>query len=166
LFQLKWNQPIPVEWNNYISFHFVPEPNTPLEHLRNFGKYEFRSAHIGYLRAETSWRGTDPAAAHPRAHRISANNADRREREKVYLSGILANTTRACSPHASGVAAAAALIAAGDPFFIGLFNAKTFVVGFLACCLGIGSIFAAGRTGGVDGTPATGPTAAATGPGE
>jgi hypothetical protein len=27
----EWNRPILVEWNHYIPFHFVPEPNTPLK---------------------------------------------------------------------------------------------------------------------------------------
>jgi hypothetical protein len=30
---LEWNQPILVEWNHYISFHFVSEPNTPKIHM-------------------------------------------------------------------------------------------------------------------------------------
>jgi hypothetical protein len=49
--------------------------------------------------------------------------------------------------------------------FIGLFTSRTFATGFLARCLGMGSVFAARRTSKVDGAPATGPTPAATGPG-
>jgi hypothetical protein len=82
-------------------------------------------------------------------------------REKVYLSDISTDTSRECSPPASGVAAGAALIGMSEPFFIGLFNAGAFAAGFLACCLGIGGVAAAGRAGGVDGA-GHGPTAAAT----
>jgi hypothetical protein len=31
----KWNQPILVEWNHYIQFHFVSEPTTPLDKVRS-----------------------------------------------------------------------------------------------------------------------------------
>jgi hypothetical protein len=59
----------------------------------------------------------------------------------------------------------AALIATNEPFFIGLFTAATFTAGFLACCLGMGGVFAAGWTGGVNGASDTGLTAVTTGPG-
>jgi hypothetical protein len=71
-----------------------------------------------------------------------------KKKEKVYLSGIATNTSWVCSPPASATAAAAALIAANEPFFIGLFTATTFTASFLAYCLGMGGIFAAGQTDG------------------
>jgi hypothetical protein len=88
-----------------------------------------------------------------------------KKKEKVYLSGISTNTSRVCSPPAAGAADAAALIAANEPFFIGVFTAGTFAIGFMARFLGMGGVFAVGRTDVVDGAPVTKPIAAATGPG-
>jgi hypothetical protein len=90
-------------------------------------------------------------------HRKRANYTEKKI--ETHLSGISSNTSRVCPPLATGAAAAAALIAASEAFFAGaLFTTGGFVAGFFGRCLGIGGVLATGRTGGVEGAPATGPT--------
>jgi hypothetical protein len=95
-------------------------------------------------------------------HAISAYKQQTTYENEAGQININTNMQQACSPPATSAAVAAALIVVSNPFFAGaFFTTGGFVAGFFGRCLGIGDVFATGRIGGVDGAPATGPTAAA-----
>jgi hypothetical protein len=79
---------------------------------------------------------------------------------ETHLFSFSSNTSWVCPPPATGAAVAAALIAASEDLFAGaLFTTGGFTISFFGHCFGIRGVFTTEQTGGVDCTPAAGPTA-------